>query len=91
MCSLSNKEENEVYECIPLVASNIPKLCQGFSWSGNDSGRIKEISNWATTCTYFVIYVASCCKVCYFQGDDFSQIGPFNETIFTKRQEHLVI
>ena len=36
--------------CVPLVIKIVPRLCQGFSYFGNDSGRIQEVFNRATKC-----------------------------------------
>ena len=41
---------------VSLAIKNIPRLCQGLPDPGNDSGRIQEIFNRATTCTY--VYTA---------------------------------
>ena len=39
---------------VSLAIKIIPRLCQGLPYSGNDSGRIQEVFNRATTCTYYI-------------------------------------
>ena len=44
-----------VYMHVSLAIKIVPRLCQGLPCFGNDSRRIQEVFNRATTCMYVIL------------------------------------